>query len=82
MLLPVYQWEEPAAHMLRYMVYPQTMKEYAHDFEVPAEVTQHGSMMRPSTKETICVLARLSLRDERAEVLETQKQRNPGLKHC
>lgn len=75
-LLPVYQWEEPAGHMLRCTVYPRTMKEYTHDFEVPAEVTRPGSMMRPSTKEAICVLGRLSLRDERVGVLETQKQRN------
>lgn len=51
------------------------------DFEVPEEVTQHGSMMRPTTQETLCILGHLSLRDERIEVVETQEQRNPGLKH-
>lgn len=42
--------EETAAQVLRNMVYPQSMKGYVNDFEVPVEVTQHGSMMGATTK--------------------------------
>lgn len=42
--------EETAAQVLRNMVYPQSMKGYVNDFEVPVEVTQHGSMTGATTK--------------------------------
>lgn len=76
-LLPCYQWVEgtEAEETAPFAVGYRASSPGEDSLGVPAEVTWHSSVMRPSTQETVSLLGDLSLSDERERMVDTQGQR-------